>query len=170
MSRIDAKSFNLLPSLVHFEKPLSAPSSTLLTLLSHLHLTHLTRLEKNKTKGPIVSATNLTLLNVVLLWKGPMREERLTKWLVGIQVAGSVLAFGVSMGLLGLFMMGIDDSTVVLGGGFFPASVSQPTIQYDLLRYLVNTCGASANGSQSPFRTSQKAQAKRVLQLRLLRS
>ncbi|GAA5889989.1 hypothetical protein JCM16303_003202 [Sporobolomyces ruberrimus] len=57
--------------------------------------------------GEVEGCTNLTILNLVLLWKGKIREDRLCWVLIGIQVAGSVVAFGVRYGL-GAWVYGGD--------------------------------------------------------------
>jgi UDP-N-acetylglucosamine--dolichyl-phosphate N-acetylglucosaminephosphotransferase len=41
--------------------------------------------------GTILEATNLTLLNALLLRFGPMREKRLTQALIAVQVIISVI-------------------------------------------------------------------------------
>lgn len=78
------------------------PTRKTTLLLKGMEALRLARLERTK-KGDIISCTNLTLLNLVLLWRGPMREDRLTMWIMGIQVAGSVVAFGIRYGLAWLF-------------------------------------------------------------------
>lgn len=56
--------------------------------------------------GTILEATNLTLLNALLLRLGPMREKRLTQALMAVQVMPSVFS-RVWIWLL----------TILLGGG-----------------------------------------------------
>ena len=51
----------------------------------------------------IKSTTNLTLICMVLCLFGPMREVNLTKSLMAIQAAGSVLAFVVRYAGAGMF-------------------------------------------------------------------
>lgn len=53
-----------------------------LRVLAVLGCTELTTLPD----GTILEATNLTLLNVLLLRFGPMREKRLTQALIAVQV------------------------------------------------------------------------------------
>lgn len=53
-----------------------------------------------RDEGPvIVAATNLTILNLLLLWGGPVREDVLTKRLGYLQIAGSAVAFAIRYGL-----------------------------------------------------------------------
>ena len=42
---------------------------------------------------------NMTLINLALKFFGPMREDRLTLLLLGVQCLNSLLAFGVRFGL-----------------------------------------------------------------------
>lgn len=54
----------------------------------------------------IIAHTNLTLLNLLLVLRGPMREDRLTMELMGLQAFGSCVAFGVRYGGAGWFYDG----------------------------------------------------------------
>lgn len=51
--------------------------------------------------GDVIGSTNLTILNLILLWKGNTREDRLCWWLIGVQTVGSLVAFAVRYGLGG---------------------------------------------------------------------
>lgn len=73
------------------EKP---PSRLIAICLELLQLLQLIRLTKNKD-GKIVESTNLTLLNLWLVWMGPMREDRLAWHMVGVQTI---------CGMFGLFV------------------------------------------------------------------
>ena len=53
----------------------------LLTLLHRLHLLRLTV----DDEGQILESTNLTILNLWLVWFGPMREDRLAMGLLALQ-------------------------------------------------------------------------------------
>ncbi|KAL4897912.1 glycosyl transferase family 4-domain-containing protein [Aspergillus ambiguus] len=70
------------------------PSSLIAAGLDLLHCLRLVRVTKND-KGDIVESTNLTILNLWLVWMGPMKENRLAWSMVGVQVV---------CGLLGLFV------------------------------------------------------------------
>ncbi|KAJ5728732.1 UDP-N-acetylglucosamine-dolichyl-phosphate N-acetylglucosaminephosphate transferase [Penicillium malachiteum] len=70
------------------------PSPLIAIVLDLLAKFRLIRLVKNK-EGQIVESTNLTILNLWLVWMGPMREDTLAWHMVGVQIA---------CGLLGLFV------------------------------------------------------------------
>lgn len=53
--------------------------------------------------GTLISCTNLTLLNCMLVVRGPMPEGRLTVEYIIVQILGSSFAFFVRYGLAGLF-------------------------------------------------------------------
>jgi UDP-N-acetylglucosamine--dolichyl-phosphate N-acetylglucosaminephosphotransferase len=72
----------LHPSKTQFLKRPSRLSSVVLRVLAGIGCTELTTLPD----GTILEATNLTLLNVLVLQLGPMREKRLTQALIGVQV------------------------------------------------------------------------------------
>ncbi|PWY73596.1 UDP-N-acetylglucosamine-dolichyl-phosphate N-acetylglucosaminephosphate transferase [Aspergillus heteromorphus CBS 117.55] len=70
------------------------PSPPIATILELLHRLRLVRVTKND-KGQIVESTNLTILNLWLVWAGPMKENQLAWHMVGVQTV---------CGLLGLFV------------------------------------------------------------------
>jgi UDP-N-acetylglucosamine--dolichyl-phosphate N-acetylglucosaminephosphotransferase len=78
----DADTYLLHPSKAQFLKRPSRLSTVVLQVLAGLGFTELTTLPD----GTILEATNLTLLNVLLLRLGPMREKRLTQALIVVQV------------------------------------------------------------------------------------
>ncbi|KAG0146797.1 hypothetical protein CROQUDRAFT_43927 [Cronartium quercuum f. sp. fusiforme G11] len=91
-------STNLLrPSMVHFIQPCRAGRG----LLAAESL-GLVRLLKNK-EGKVIGCSNLTVLNLLLIWCGEMREDRLTMVVMGFQVLGSLIGFGIRYGMSGLF-------------------------------------------------------------------
>lgn len=53
----------------------------------------------SKNRGEITAVTNLTILNLLLLWGGSVREDVLTRRLGYLQLAGSGVAFGIRYGL-----------------------------------------------------------------------
>lgn len=99
----DEKTDKLSPSVVPF--PVTPPLRTraMLRLLAALGLTRLT---VDPSTGTITSATNLTLPTLVLVHLGPMREPTLTKCIMALQVAGSVVALTVRYGLASLLYDG----------------------------------------------------------------
>ncbi|KAL4797047.1 glycosyl transferase family 4-domain-containing protein [Aspergillus venezuelensis] len=74
-----------------WEKP---PSSLVATALEVLNRLCLVRVKRNGT-GQIVESSNLTILNLWLIWMGPMREDQLALWMVVVQAV---------CGLFGLFV------------------------------------------------------------------
>ncbi|KAK1140407.1 tunicamycin resistance protein [Aspergillus melleus] len=70
------------------------PSPLVATALDLLHGLRLVRVTRNE-KGQIVESTNLTILNLWLVWWGPMREDRLALSMVIVQFV---------CGLFGLFV------------------------------------------------------------------
>lgn len=71
------------------------PPSPLIAMgLELLHTLRLVRVQKDEN-GQIVESTNLTILNLWLVWMGPMREDRLAWHMVAVQTA---------CGFLGLFV------------------------------------------------------------------
>ncbi|TFL01865.1 N-acetylglucosaminephosphotransferase [Pterulicium gracile] len=97
--RLDPRTNLLHPSHTPFPHPPSKLSTLVLHTLSLLGLTQLTLHPKS---GMIMEATNLTILNALLVRLGPMREERLVRVVVAVQVAGSVVAFVIRYGLAGM--------------------------------------------------------------------
>lgn len=59
----------------------------ILTLLESLRLL---KVERNP-KGEIVESTNFTILNLWLVWFGPMREDRLAMGILALQIACGLL-------------------------------------------------------------------------------
>ncbi|KAG2151366.1 glycosyl transferase family 4-domain-containing protein [Suillus clintonianus] len=92
---------NLLhPSKTIFDKrPPTRLASLVLRVFATLGLTELTM---DPTSGVVLEATNLTILNFLLLRLGPMNEKKLVQVLMCTQVAGSVFAFTIRYGLAGL--------------------------------------------------------------------
>lgn len=65
------------------------------TALKSLHRLRLVRVETHPETGQVLRCTNLTLLNLWLVWFGPLREDRLALQILGAQGA---------VGLVGLWM------------------------------------------------------------------
>lgn len=74
-----------------FERPLRQPIQGVMKLLHRLRLVEI----KTNDAGNVVESSNLTLINLWLVWFGPMREDRLAVGLV---------AFQAVCGLVGLFV------------------------------------------------------------------
>lgn len=84
-----------MPSLAILGRP---PSATTQLLLETLAFVRLIRLEKD-TSGRIVSSTNLTIPNAVLVIFGPLREQTVVLIICGLQIASSVVAFAIRYGV-----------------------------------------------------------------------
>lgn len=65
------------------------PSPLMAAALEILHRLRLVRIRKNK-EGQIIESTNLTILNLWLVWMGPMKEDRLALSMVAVQIACGV--------------------------------------------------------------------------------
>lgn len=96
---------------------LKGPAPLIIRILAKVGLTRVSPVDKvalaarvkaakgTKSQGELegdTEMTNLTLLNLLLLRLGPMREPTLVRVLMAVQVAGSVLGFVVRYGLAGL--------------------------------------------------------------------
>lgn len=104
ISRLDPSDLNIIqPSTVEFKHPPRLHANLILSFLSLLGLTRLTHHPETKT---ILSATNLTILNAILVVRGPMSEERLVSECMALQIGGSMIAFGIRYGLAGVFYDG----------------------------------------------------------------
>ncbi|KAH7885369.1 glycosyl transferase family 4-domain-containing protein [Phlebopus sp. FC_14] len=97
--RFDPGTNLLHPSKAFFVQRPSKLASLILRIFSSLRLTEL---NIHPSNGTILEATNLTILNFLLLRFGPMSEKRLVQVLMAVQVAGSVVAFIVRYGLANL--------------------------------------------------------------------
>lgn len=100
---LDPRTNLLHPSHTPFPHPPSKLSTLVLHTLSLLGLTQLTLHPKS---GMIMEATNLTILNALLVRLGPMREERLVRVVVAVQVSVRWDGVGWDWKLIGLFGLG----------------------------------------------------------------
>ncbi len=89
----NARSGLLEPSVTQWQHPPSGTVTWAVKLLANLPLP-LIKIETNG-KGEIVESSNLTILNLWLLWFGPMREDRLAIGIISMQIL---------CGFLGLFV------------------------------------------------------------------
>ena len=93
LPRFNPKTNLLEPSMTEWQYPPPRSVATLLTLMAALPVP-LVRLKKN-AENAIVQSTNMTILNLWLVWFGPMREDSLAKGILILQIIS---------GLLGLFV------------------------------------------------------------------
>lgn len=91
LPRFNARTGLLEPSQATFQKPLPRPVEGVMKLLHKLRLLDI----KTDEAGRVVQSSNFTILNLWLVWFGPMREDRLALGILGLQTA---------CGLLGLFI------------------------------------------------------------------
>jgi UDP-N-acetylglucosamine--dolichyl-phosphate N-acetylglucosaminephosphotransferase len=99
LPRFNEKTGLLEPS---FAVILTRPRGLLKAVLEVLGTLRLVRLVRGN-EGEITGCSNFTILNLILVTRGPMKEDRLTIWMLGVQVAGSMVAFGIRYGVSGLF-------------------------------------------------------------------
>ncbi|MCJ1387323.1 tunicamycin resistance protein [Xylographa bjoerkii] len=83
LPKFNARTGLLEPSVTEWERP---PLRLVSSGLKLLHKLHLVRVEVNG-KGVIVESTNLTILNLWLVWFGPMREDHLAMAILTMQTA-----------------------------------------------------------------------------------
>ena len=88
LPRFNARTGLLEPSTTQWERP---PSTVIAASLKSLQKLRLLQLHLN-SKGVIIESTNFTLLNLWLVWVGPLREDRLTVHIVIIQSLCGVIA------------------------------------------------------------------------------
>lgn len=93
LPRFNARTGLLEPSVAVFaeEKPLRPVIGEVIKILDKLKLV---RVQTNK-EGRVTESTNLTILNLWLVWRGPLREDRL---------AIEILLMQTAVGLIGLWV------------------------------------------------------------------
>ncbi len=91
LPHLNARTGLLEPSRAEFRKPLIRPIAASLKVLHRLRMLDV----EVDDKGQVVSSSNFTLINLWLVWFGPMREDRL---------AMGLLTFQMVVGILGLFV------------------------------------------------------------------
>ena len=91
LPRFNARTGLLEPSVTEWTQPPNRLVGTVLKALDKLNLIRVTTDEK----GVIIQSSNLTILNLWLVWWGPRREDRLAFEIVAMQTV---------VGLLGLFV------------------------------------------------------------------
>ncbi|ODQ58373.1 hypothetical protein WICANDRAFT_80518 [Wickerhamomyces anomalus NRRL Y-366-8] len=119
MPRFNLEDGFMYPSHAKFEKPLPTVIEKVLYLLNNLKLLKIVEgeieVEKNgKTikKKAITESNNFTLINLVLVWFGPLREDKLCLTLLIIQFSIGMLAI-VGRHTIGPWLFGYDNLWVV---------------------------------------------------------
>ena len=83
LPRFNARTGLLEPSVVAWPYPPGPAKTVLLEVLQALRLL---KIAQRNSRGEILETTNLTLLNLWLVWFGPMREDRLALAITALQV------------------------------------------------------------------------------------
>ncbi|KAK9369194.1 glycosyl transferase family 4-domain-containing protein [Lipomyces kononenkoae] len=83
LPKLNTETGLLEPSRVYFESP---PRGLDLFLLTALGKVKLLNLERDPDTRVIRSSSNFTLINLVLTWTGPLREDKLAVVMLGIQI------------------------------------------------------------------------------------
>ena len=93
LPRFNARTGLLEPSVATFtaEKPIRPLVGTVLKVLHRLKLL---RVQVDEKTGRVTETSNLTILNLWLVWRGPLREDRLALEILGMQTV---------VGLVGLW-------------------------------------------------------------------
>lgn len=91
MPKFNARTGLLEPSVTPWARPPNRLQSLLVGTLEKLGLMGVSR----NHEGQVLETTNMTILNLWLVWRGPLREDRLANELLGMQTV---------IGLLGLLI------------------------------------------------------------------
>lgn len=91
LPKFNARTGLLEPSVTQWERSPSSLQASLLKFLERLYLIRLRRDEK----GTIVESTNFTILNLWLVWFGPLREDMLAIQVLVMQTCSGLLALFV---------------------------------------------------------------------------
>lgn len=91
LPRFNARTGLMEPSTIVFEKSLPKPVQGVMKLMDKLNLLRIVV----DDRGEVTESSNFTIINLWLVWWGPMREDHL---------ATTLLAFQVIIGVLGLFI------------------------------------------------------------------
>ncbi|KAJ3218656.1 hypothetical protein HDU67_004709 [Dinochytrium kinnereticum] len=77
-------------------KTVKLPGRLMIQFLERLGLA---RVKRDPKTGAMVEVNNLTLLNLILVWGGPVKESQLATRLALVQIGCSVLGFCLRYGL-----------------------------------------------------------------------
>lgn len=106
LPRFNARTGLREPSVVEFKVPLKAPVEHALALLAKLKFVRV-RWGKGEDDTPdarprIIECSNLTIINLWLVWFGPMREDTLAYGLTALQLVSGLVGLFVRHTLAGL--------------------------------------------------------------------
>jgi UDP-N-acetylglucosamine--dolichyl-phosphate N-acetylglucosaminephosphotransferase len=108
LPRFNVRTGLMEPSVATFERPLHAPVQA---ALKALHALRLARVKVDRETGRVTECSNLTLINLWLIWFGPMREDWLVLGLVAFQTACGLLGLLIRH-KLALLVFSLDNLTV----------------------------------------------------------
>ncbi|KAK6521642.1 tunicamycin resistance protein [Arthrobotrys conoides] len=95
LPKFNARTHLLEPSMAQFLQPPKKVTVVLLTVMEKFKVVKLVRDEERVIK----ECSNLTILNLWLVWFGTMREDTLALGVMGFQLAMGLLALGIRHGL-----------------------------------------------------------------------
>lgn len=99
LNRYDPATDCLVPSVFIIEShKIGTLGALMIWILKTLRL-----VQYRKVNEQTFECSNLTIINLVLVIFGPLKEKRLVMILYGLQLLGTVLAFGIRYGLSQLF-------------------------------------------------------------------
>ncbi|SCU99382.1 LANO_0F01662g1_1 [Lachancea nothofagi CBS 11611] len=84
------------------------PKKVMIPVLKSLYLLRLIDIETDAKTGVLQNCTNMTLINLVLVWFGPMREDKLCNRILTIQLVIGLLAI-LARHSIGSFIFGHDN-------------------------------------------------------------
>ncbi|ONH67666.1 UDP-N-acetylglucosamine--dolichyl-phosphate N-acetylglucosaminephosphotransferase [Cyberlindnera fabianii] len=112
LPRFNAADGLMYPSHAKFEKPLKKPVQTVMYILAKLKLLEIVEGKDDSGETRILESSNWTLINLALVWFGPMREDKLCATLLTMQFAIGVLAI-IGRHTIGPWLFGYDNLWVV---------------------------------------------------------
>jgi UDP-N-acetylglucosamine--dolichyl-phosphate N-acetylglucosaminephosphotransferase len=105
LPRFNVEDGLMYPSRAKFEKPLKKHAEQVMYILSKLKLLEIV---ESETEKRIVESSNFTLLNLTLVWFGPMREDKLCTNLLVMQFAIGIIAL-LGRHTIGPWLFGYDN-------------------------------------------------------------
>lgn len=84
------------------------PKGIMIPILKVLYKVKLIDLDLDEKTGAIKNCSNMTLINLVLVWFGPMREDKLCRTILTLQFIVGLLAV-VARHMIGSLVFGHDN-------------------------------------------------------------